>query len=412
MPRNDGPRIAVLGAGPIGLEAALYALRLQLPVTVYERGKVGEHLRHWGHVRLFSPFGMNRTSLGLAAIRQESPRHEFPADADCVTGREHLSAYLEPLANTTALKGCLRLGEEVVHLARRNLLKPESPGDPKRGRQPFLLLVRDAQGKERVEEADVVLDCTGTYARHRWMGEGGLPAPGEKQLASAIAYGLEDVLGDRRAHYAGRNVLVYGGGYSAATTVCNLAALAEKESATWVIWAARCSGSQPIRRIMSDPLPERDRLAMRANTLATRTEGNVEFHNQTVVERLEPMKDGVRVHARTAGGDATWEVERVIANVGYMPDLDLARELPVHLCYASEGPMALAASLLKQGGDCLNVQVKGPEVLRTTEPGYFALGAKSFGRNTHFLLRTGFDQVREAFALITGKADLDLYRGK
>src|SRR5205085_1337403 len=132
----------------------------------------------------------------------------------------------------------------------------------------------------------------------------------------------------------------------------------------------------------------------------TRTDGNVEFHHQTVIVGLEPIKDGVRVTGRAAGKTRTWDVERILANVGYAPDVDLFRELQVHQCYASEGPMALAAALLKQGAG----------VLKTTEPGYFVLGAKSYGRNSHFLLRTGFEQVREVFALIAGKQDLDLYR--
>src|SRR5262249_28119273 len=155
-----------------GLEAALHAIHLKLPVTVYERGQVGEYLRQWGHVRLFSPFGMNCTPLGRDAILRESPRHEFPADDRCVTGRQHLAAYLEPLAKTPALRGAIRCGVEVVQVARRGFLKTESPGDGKRGQQPFLLLLRE-KGAERVEEADIVLDCTGTYGKHRWMGEGG-----------------------------------------------------------------------------------------------------------------------------------------------------------------------------------------------------------------------------------------------
>ena len=32
--------------------------------------------------------------------------------------------------------------------------------------------------------------------------------------------------------------------------------------------------------------------------------------------------------------------------MGYRPSYDLASELQVHLCYASEGPMKLASSLL------------------------------------------------------------------
>src|SRR5437660_3894700 len=73
MAKFDAPRLAILGAGPIGVEAALYARSLNLPVTLYERGRIGEHLRRWGHVRLFSPFGMNVTPLGRSALLAADP---------------------------------------------------------------------------------------------------------------------------------------------------------------------------------------------------------------------------------------------------------------------------------------------------------------------------------------------------
>src|SRR5436309_2138490 len=203
MPRSELPRVAVLGAGPVGLEAALYAASLGMPVAVYERDRVGAHVQQWGHVRLFSPFGMNHTPLGRNVIRAENPQYTLPGDNDCLTGREHLAAYLEPLARSSLLRDKLRLGEEVLHIGRRSFLKGDAPGDPRRAQQPFLLVVRDGSGRERVDEADIVLDCTGTYGRHRWMGEGGVPAPGEKACAAHIAYGLEDILGDRRGVYAG-----------------------------------------------------------------------------------------------------------------------------------------------------------------------------------------------------------------
>jgi thioredoxin reductase len=391
MARSDPARVAILGAGPIGLEAALYAATLNLPVTVYERGPVGAHLRQWGHVRMFSPFGMNRTPLGLAAVRTAGAG-ELPGDRDCITGREHVTTYLEPLARSAPLRDRLRLGVEVLNIGRRGCLKTDPAADPRRGQQPFLLLVREAKGQERLDEADVVLDCTGTYGRHRWLGNGGIPAPGEKANAAQIAYGLEDVLGERRAHYAGRNVLVVGGGYSAATAACNLAALGEKELATWAIWLARGSGTQPLKRIVSDPLTERDRLAMRANTLATRPEGNVEFHSQTVIESIEAVQGGLRVQGRIGSQKQTWEVERIIANVGYAPDMDFARELHVHDC------------------DVPPQVPQGSGFLRMPEPNYYVLGAKSYGRNSQFLLRNGFEQVREVFTLIAGKPDLNLYK--
>src|SRR6516164_3341684 len=161
MTKNDALRIAVLGAGPIGLEAGLYARRLKFAVTVYERGRIGEHLQRWGHVRLFSPFGMNTTSLGRAAILAEDPKHGFPGDGECITGRQHVTAYLEPLSRSANLRDCLSLDTQVLHAGRRSLLKEDAPGDPARAKQPFRLLVREGKNRERVDEADVVLDCTG-----------------------------------------------------------------------------------------------------------------------------------------------------------------------------------------------------------------------------------------------------------
>jgi hypothetical protein len=73
--------------------------------------------------------------------------------------------------------------------------------------------------------------------------------------------------------------------------------------------------------------------------------------------------------------------------------------------------MALAAALSKHAGaDCLTLPAQGAATLRNPEPNFFVLGAKSYGRNSHFLLRTGFEQVREVFTLITGRTDLNLYR--
>ena len=99
--------VAVVGGGVVGLSCAFALRRGGADVTVYERGRVGEHVQRWGHVRLFSPFGLNTTPLGRAALRAENPKHDLPGDQDCVTGQEHVAAYLEPLAMTGKLIDCL-----------------------------------------------------------------------------------------------------------------------------------------------------------------------------------------------------------------------------------------------------------------------------------------------------------------
>ena len=43
-------RIAIVGAGPVGLDAALAAADAGLPFTVYEAGpEVAWNVRRWGH---------------------------------------------------------------------------------------------------------------------------------------------------------------------------------------------------------------------------------------------------------------------------------------------------------------------------------------------------------------------------
>ena len=53
-------RLAIVGAGPTGLEAALAAADVGLPFTLYEASSgAGAHVRSWGHVRLFTPWSLN-----------------------------------------------------------------------------------------------------------------------------------------------------------------------------------------------------------------------------------------------------------------------------------------------------------------------------------------------------------------
>jgi thioredoxin reductase len=412
MPRTDR-HLAILGAGPIGMEAALYAATLDLPFTLYEGGRVGEYLLQWGHVRLFSPFAGNSTPLGRSTLRTEHPHGDLPADSALLTGRQHVAAYLEPLADLPSLRQRVRLGTTVLHVSRRGYCKEDEPASPQRSQQPFRLLLRDSGGKEFDAEADVILDCTGVYGQPRWLGDGGIPAVGEQAARPQIALGLEDILAERREHYADRTTLVIGAGLSAATTVCRLAELAQHHGSTWVIWVARRAGTQPLRRVVNDPLRERDQLAARANHLATRGEGALEFHPQTILRSVEWIgeDEGFLVEADCSGVTRTWEVERVIGQVGYEPDVQLFRELQVQLCSCTHAPLPLGAALVRQrSNEGLGVPTQGPAALRTAEPGYYILGAKSNGRYSGFLLRHGFEQVRAVFTLLTGKTDLDLYR--
>jgi hypothetical protein len=384
MPKTGPLRIAVIGAGPIGLEAALYAKLNGLSVAIYDRGGIAEHIRHWGHTRLFTPFGLNVTPLGLKAILNEKPNRDLPAESDIVTGREFRDAYLTPLGESEQLLESLHLEHVVIQIGRTNETKKSETEDSRRS---FRLLVRDVKGQERIDFADVVLDCSGTYGTAKCLGDGNIPAVGEIAARPQIATRLEDILGERKGHYAGRSIALIGAGYSAAETMCSLAALAEDHPSTWVFWLTRGHRGQPLSRYPTDPFRDRDRLAAKANSLATRCDGNLEFHPQTFFDEVNchgPDK-GFRIAGRSHGKPVSWEVERVIANVGYRPDRSISAALHVD----------------EPAGK-----------IETREPGYYILGAKSWGQESGFLLRDGFEQIKQVFAAITGNSRLDLYGKK
>ena len=373
-------RVAVLGAGPTGLEAALAAHQQGWDVTVYEQStEVGAYVRAWGHVRLFTPWQLN-VSPRVAELLG------VPAGANCPTGWE----YAQHLDRVAALLPDVRLSTRVLSIAREGLLKNEEIGSAERRTRPFRLLVEGPDGVERIEVADVVLDCTGTYGNPNPLGHGGIPAPGERTLAHRISHEIPLV----DAGWAGRRVLLVGAGYSAQTAARDLVAAGAE-----VVWAVR-RAETTWGAVADDPLPDRAALVTSSKRIASGAVADAKVVTGVVVEQLRPHGDGVAVVLRDAAGVVREVVvDEILSMTGSVGDSRLYRQLQVHECYATEGPITLAATLLgAQGGDCLAQTSAGVEALRNPEPRFFVLGSKSYGRNNTFLLRVGWEQVAEVVA--------------
>jgi 2-polyprenyl-6-methoxyphenol hydroxylase-like FAD-dependent oxidoreductase len=409
--RETQPRIAILGAGPIGLEAALAAAERGWELTVYEAGRsVGANVRDWGHVRLFTPWEMNvspraRRALraagggdGLPAGNGSRAGDDWPAGDGLPTGAELADRLLEPLAALPALAGRIRLGTRVDAVAREGLLKHEAIGSAERGGRRFRLLVSDEDGRESVEHADAVIDCTGAYATPNALGDGGIPALGERALAHRIDRRLPRFKAAGEP-WAGSTILLTGAGHSAQTAARDLAEFARDAPGTRVIWAIR-SAAPTWGAVADDPLPERARLTRAAGELMRGASSAVEARLGYVTEALAPSDGRVAVTLRNGLAEEV-TVDRVLALNGGVGDYSIYRQLQVHECYATAAPMKLSAALLgAAAGDCLAQESHGPDTLTNPEPGFFILGAKSYGRNSQFLMRIGWAQVDDVTGLL------------
>ena len=387
------PQIAILGAGPTGLEAALAAHDHGFGFTVYEAAAcVGGNVRRWGHVRTFTPWDMNVSPRVGAALGAQAP-----AGADLPSGDELVSRLLEPVAALPTLHGRVRLGTRVLAIGREGLLKHEAIGSADRAARRFRLLLRGPGGEESVDHADAVIDATGTYANPNRLGDGGIDALGESQFEDRIDRFLIPFAGDPE-RWAGKTVLLTGSGHSAQTAAHELALFARDAPGTRVVWALRREDPD-FGAVAGDVLPERAALNASASALAAGASDAVEVRTGVVTEALRAEGERIAVTLRNGGAQEVL-ADRIVALNGSAPDASIYRQLQVHECYASLGPMKLAAALLAAsggGGDCLAQAAHGPETLVNPEPGFFILGAKSYGRNGQYLLRIGSQQIDDVF---------------
>src|SRR6478672_4512329 len=128
-------RVIVIGAGPMGLEAALLAAARGHEVTVLERGEIGDALRHWGPTRCFSPFAMNVSARARALLVGA------PADDALLTGPEVAERVLVPLSRAAPLAGRVLTRHRVVSVGRARMRRDELAGHPLRNERSFRLLV-------------------------------------------------------------------------------------------------------------------------------------------------------------------------------------------------------------------------------------------------------------------------------
>ncbi|MCK4572959.1 MAG: NAD(P)-binding domain-containing protein [candidate division Zixibacteria bacterium] len=397
--------LIIIGAGPIGLESALYAAECGLNFLILEREQPSASLNKWGFVRMFSSMAMNVSPLGARILN-------IDANGSYPTGREMKESYYDRLVALEQISSRLISGFNVKKVSRSGLLKAAHTGDNRRAEYPFKIFGTDANGWETYYEAKAVIDASGVYSNPNSLGPGGLPAIGEQTHADKISYHLRDLRRDYTR--LGKTFCVVGAGHSACTMIAQFDQLTRIDNEVNVVWVTTTSHKPPAVSVPDDPLVERARVVNLANEISCGSNPRIKHLAGYWVEEIRDRSTGPLMEMTLTGGDGergTFNADFIFALVGYRPDREIYEELQVHECFASSGPMKLAARLSEPsaGTDCLDPVEPDDDLYINPEPDFYILGSKSYGRMTNFLIRNGYDQIRSVFRRIVKDKNLDLY---
>ena len=157
MRQRDDRKVAVIGAGPVGLAAAVHLFERGITPIVLEAGRqVASSVRQWSHVRLFSPWEYNVDKASKRLL--DSVGWNSPDPGYYPTGAELIENYLDPLATRTGLREHIRTSSYVTGISRVGFDKVKTAG---RSSAPFEIHYRNGAGLKSVL-ADAVIDTSGT----------------------------------------------------------------------------------------------------------------------------------------------------------------------------------------------------------------------------------------------------------
>ncbi|GHA53057.1 flavoprotein [Streptomyces tendae] len=392
--------VVVIGAGPVGLAAAVHLVERGIePLVLEAGGRAGAAVREWSHVRLFSTWG---EVVDPAAEKLLAPTGwTRPDPATYPSGGDWAERYLQPLAD--ALGDKVRTGATVTGVSRAGR---DRIVDADRDRQPFVVHVEYADGREERVFARAVIDASGTWATAGPAGGSGLPALGEQAAADRITYRVPDLKDPAvRARYAGKRTAVIGSGASAFTALAYLAELARSEdgTGTHAVWVLRrgISGST-FGGGTADQLPARGALGLAAKAAVDK--GYADAVTGFRTEAFERDGDG-RLVLVGEDGRRLEPVDEVVALTGFRPDLSFLDELRLGLDERLQAPVGLAPLIDPNQHSCGTVYPHGHRELSHPERGIYLVGMKSYGRAPTFLAMTGYEQVRSVAAAIAGDLD-------
>lgn len=235
-------KIAIIGSGPLGLEAAVHFDAIGAAVTLFSRDSFG------GSMKLVNSFfrdtensfenSVTSTGLKIAEVKAQ----------ELVTFGDYFDNYLTPIARSLMEKGLVKIAD-VCRVHKRFLSLGETPGqkdrlhdmfrvvysvDPKEhvlnqmkeNPETFKKLGQDVLDSlslpvESFEDFDIVIDASGVFSSPRAMGAASSLALNEKSLSvnCPIFYGTNAIKKISEISKESKSIAIVGSGEVSAAAI-------------------------------------------------------------------------------------------------------------------------------------------------------------------------------------------------
>ena len=318
-----------------------------------------------------------QTPLGHAAIVAQYPEYVARAASDTYTGRSYAEEYLLPLAKTDLLFDDIHFLSPVSDVSRYRTLITDDIDPQERCNDEFRILVEGRHRGPWSSRADVVLDCRGATQSRSGMGPGGGLAIGETTLRESFLLHTPQDRKFEAKSIAGKHVCLVGQSTKAALFATEFLQEFGQEASCRLTWVIR-----PDRR------HDTSTITNALNLLRASSSSNVVVFESLGVEQIQRNEAGQYLLKFLKDDESTVEMQcDAVSSMTAGRVANLSSELN--------------ESRLDENADTPRWQ--------TQEPGYYVLRGGSLDDGAGVGLSDAFQCIRQLFALLAGRDDLDLY---
>jgi hypothetical protein len=391
-PEVESPAtIAIIGAGATGIEAALYARFLGYNIMLFEKAKVAQRYVDLDEFIMTEPYSECVSPLGLAALQAQSGKLPSVDPNTSLSHRAFCQEYLLPLARTDLLYDDVHVHSRVVDISRLRCQGFQDQDLQERANDEFRLVIESKSRGPWIARADIVLDCSGLENDKLRLGPGRGIAIGESDLGEA-SFRCYREWKLKAGEQPKRALLVFGSNKVTCDTVRSILNSVTPNSLFKLIWGI------PV----TQPLEAAQDLAQLKGAL--QNSGHGYFVETLGVESIGRTAEMQLVIRFSQPDDTTLNIvcDEVLACESSIPIWDFCATLLVNSPHYTRQDSIVTKDRA--------LSTFAGWQYATSEPNYYVLGSKRHLSRTISYAETRRSQIRDVFALLGARQDLDLYR--